>query len=220
MLLDRNVKRRCPEGMTASKPACPQATELTAHFKSCVPFLRVDTLQRLVDLVLAMIMAQSVNHRDLGPHMPGTSSPEAKKRRVERAVHDEQLTPQVFLALMLAQLPPGTLLMSLDRTTWEHGASPMKVLVLGAVVHGYTIPLVWVALDHTGNSDTRARIWVVLKLLEALPARRWKDLVADREFIGAQWFGFLRRKGIRRAVRIRKDTVLDELRAEEWFAAL
>ena len=49
-------------------------------------------------------------------------------------------------------------------------------------------------------------MWLVLKLL-----------VADREFIGAEWFHFLRRQGIRRAIRIRKDTILDELRADEWF---
>ena len=110
--------------------------------------------------------------------------------------------------------------MSLDRTTWEHGDAPLNLLVLGAVVHGYTIPLVWVALDHTGNSDTRARMWVVLKLLSALPARRWKGLVADRESTLAEWFRFLRRQGIRRAIRIRKNTVLDELPASQWFEDL
>lgn len=68
----------------------------------------MDTLQRVIDLVLAMITAQRVNHRDLGPHLPGTSSPEAKKRRVERAVHNEQLTTQVFLVLV--HLPPGNIL--------------------------------------------------------------------------------------------------------------
>jgi len=203
--------------VTLPRPASRQASELTAQFKAQVPSLRIDTLQRVVDLVLAMVTAQSVNHRDLGPHLPGTSSPEAKKRRVERTIRDEQLTSQVFLALLLLQLPPGKLLMSLDRTTWEHGDSPLNLLVLGAVVHGYTIPLVWVALDHTGNSDTKARMWVVLRLLQALPARRWQGLVADREFIGAEWFRFLRRQGIRRAVRIRKDTVLDELTANQWF---
>uniref|UniRef100_UPI00137A64E9 transposase n=1 Tax=Deinococcus alpinitundrae TaxID=468913 RepID=UPI00137A64E9 len=124
---------------------------------------------------------------------------------------------QVFLALLLVHLPPGKILMSLDRTTWEHGEAPLNLLVLGAVVHGYTIPLVWIALNHTGNSHTRARMWLVLKLLQALPATRWKGLVADREFIGAEWFRFLRRQGIRRAIRIRKDTLVDGLRAEEWF---
>ena len=143
--------------MTSSTPARPQSTELTEHFKACVPFLRIDTLQRVVDLVLAMITAQSVNHSDLGPQMPGSSSPEAKKRRVGRAIHDEQLTMQVFLALLLVHLPPGKVLMSLDRTTWEHGEAPLNLLVLGAVVHGYTIPLVFLgrtdALEHACPLD-------------------------------------------------------------------
>lgn len=38
--------------------------------------------------------------------------------------------------------------------------------------------------------------------------------MADREFIGAEWFGFLRRQGIRRAVRIRQNTLLDEVRVD------
>lgn len=206
--------------MQPTKPAVPYAIELTAHFKACVPFLRIDTLQRMVDLILAMVSAESITHRDLAPQMPGDSDLDAKKRRVERGVHDPQLTAQVFLALLLAQVPPGKMLLSLDRTTWEHGHSPLNLLVLGVVMHGYAIPLVWVALDHTGNSDTRARIWLVLRLLKAFPATRWKGLVADREFIGQDWFRFLRRKGIKRAIRIKKDTLLDELHASEWFADL
>lgn len=128
--------------MKASIPAHPHTTELTAHFKAIVPKLRIDTLQRLIDIILAMIAAQSVNHHKLSPHMPGTSRVEAKKRRVERGVNDEQLTMQVFLALILSHVPPGKWLLSLDRTNWEHGKSPMNVLVLGVMIHGYTIPLI------------------------------------------------------------------------------
>lgn len=203
--------------MQTSAPAFPHSTELTAHFKSVVPFLRIDTLQRLIDVILAMITAQSVNHHRLSPHMPGKSSVEAKKRRVERGVGDTQLTMQVFLALILSHLPPGKWLLSLDRTNWDYGETPMNLLVLGVVIHGYTVPLIWDALAHTGNSDTRTRIWLVGHLLKVLPAVRWRGLVADREFIGQEWFRFLRKRGIKRAVRIKKNTVLDGLRAAEWF---
>lgn len=55
------------------------------------------------------------------------------------------------------------------------------------------------------------------QLLRVFPACRWRGLVADREFVGAEWFGFLRKKGIKRAVRIKKNTKLDELRADKWF---
>ena len=109
------------------------------------------------------------------------------------------------------------MLLSLDRTNWEHGETPLNLLVLGAVVHGYTIPLVWTLLDDDGASNTRERIWLVSRLLHFLPTSRIQGLVADREFIGQDWFRFLRRKGIKRAVRIKKNTRLDELRADEWF---
>jgi len=100
--------------VTSSTPACLQSTELTKHFKVCFSSLRVDTLQRVVDLVLAIITAKKRQLlRSGGPD----ASLEAKKRRVERALHGEQLTMQVFLALLLVHLPPGKVLMSLDRTT-------------------------------------------------------------------------------------------------------
>ena len=58
---------------------------------------------------------------------------------------------------------------------------------------------------------------LVFRLLKALPACRWKGLVADREFIGRDWFRFLRQHGIRRAIRIKKNALIDDLRADTWF---
>ncbi|MFC6665183.1 transposase [Deinococcus radiopugnans] len=180
-----------------------------------------------------MVTARSVNQSDLCAHLPGMSSIEAKKRRVERGCRDPQLTESVFLAFLLALLPPGNCCSAwtapswAERTpmrtparTWERGDAPLNLLVLGVVLHGYTVPLVWTALDHDGNSGTVRRIQLVSRLLKALPASRWKGLVADREFIGGEWFRFLRRKGIKRAIRIRKNAVVDELRVDTWFGDL
>jgi hypothetical protein len=64
--------------VTSPKPAEHQPSELTAHFKALVPSLRTDTLQRVVDIVLALINAKSVKQSDLYGQLPGCSSPEAK----------------------------------------------------------------------------------------------------------------------------------------------
>ena len=206
--------------MKSSEPACSQGSELARHFKACAPSLRIDTFARLIDTLLAIVSAHSVNLHDIAPKMPGHASLEAKQRRAQRAIHDPQLTAELFLLLMLSQLPPGKLLLSMDRTNWKRGDTSLNLLVLGAVVEGYTIPLVWTALDHGGNSDTAARCKLINQLLKVLPGRRWLGIVADREFIGAEWFRFLRRKRIRRAVRIRKDSHIDDMRASEWFGDL
>ncbi|MDR6220936.1 hypothetical protein J2Y00_004567, partial [Deinococcus soli (ex Cha et al. 2016)] len=42
---NRHNKRRCFGYVTIPEPADLQRTELTRHFKACVPFLRHDTLQ-------------------------------------------------------------------------------------------------------------------------------------------------------------------------------
>ncbi|WP_439823019.1 IS4 family transposase [Deinococcus marmoris] len=164
-----------------------------------------------------MIEQRTTNQQQWSQAMPGTSSPEAKKKRLGRCIQDPQLDRNFFLSFLISLLPAGKLVLSLDRTNWEHGDTPLNLLVLGVVLEGFTLPLVWVALDHGGCSDSATRERLVARLLESLPAQRWKALVADREFVGKQWFTFLRKRKIRRVIRIRADSVVDELRVDQWF---
>nr|WP_083865941.1 IS4 family transposase [Deinococcus peraridilitoris] len=165
----------------------------------------------------ALILAQSTRHVRLAPHLPGAASLEAKKRRVERCLQDEQLDAEVFLCLLISLLPPGKLMLALDRTNWEHGEADLNLLVLGVVLEGFTLPLVWTALPHGGSSNTAARERLVAKLLKHLPAKRIKVLVADREFLGGDWFSFLRKRKIKRCIRIRLDTKVDDLRVDAAY---
>ena len=64
--------------------------------------------------------------------------------------------------------------------------------------------------EHSGNSHTSARMMLVGELLKRLLAKRWAVLIADREFIGQEWFAFLKWKSIRRCIRIREDTAVDK----------
>ncbi|GGS11294.1 hypothetical protein GCM10008960_41590 [Deinococcus sedimenti] len=74
--------------------------------------------QRVVDIVLAMVTARRVNQSDLCTHLTVASSLEAKKGRLERGCRAPHLTEPVCLAFLLALLPPGTLLLDMDRTTY------------------------------------------------------------------------------------------------------
>ena len=203
--------------MTHDEAACLQPTKLADLLKAQFPFLRSDTLRRVADVVSALIEKQTTNHKLLANGLPGHCTPEAKRKRLSRCLNDVQLETDVFLPLLVSLLPAGKLVMTLDRTNWEHGQTPLNLLVIGVVLAGFTLPLAWVALEHGGCSDSATRQRLVARVLRVLPAKRWKALVADREFIGAQWFTFLRKRKIRRVIRLRADSVIDTLRAATWF---
>ncbi|WP_407542869.1 IS4 family transposase [Deinococcus radiomollis] len=173
-------------------------------------------MQRVADVVCALIEKQTTNQKKLANGLPGTGSAEAKRKRLARCLQDEQLDA-CWLPVLISLLPKGKQVLTMDRTNWDHGQTPLNLLVLGVVLEGFTLPLVWVALPHAGCSDSPTRERLIARLLKSLPAKRWKALVADREFIGQDWFTFLRKRGIRRVIRIRADTVVDELRTDIWF---
>ena len=41
--------------------------------------------------------------------------------------------------------------MLMDRTTWHYGQTPLNILVLGVLLGGVVLPLVWTVLPHQGN---------------------------------------------------------------------
>ncbi|WP_107139619.1 transposase, partial [Deinococcus arcticus] len=206
--------------VTIHDAAPGECTHLADLLKARLPFLRRDTLQRVADVIEALIQAQSTCHRVLATFLPSEASPEARKKRIHRCFQDEQLTDDVFLHVLLPLLPPGKLILALDRTNWTHGTQPLNLLVLGVVLHGFTLPLVWTALAHQGSSDTATRERLVARLLRHLPANRWKVLIADREFIGQNWFRFLRRRRIKRCVRVKGSARVDGDRLDEVYADL
>ncbi|UBV43947.1 IS4 family transposase [Deinococcus taeanensis] len=171
-------------------------------------------------MLLALLQAESTLHRKLALHLPRDASLESKTRTVARVFHDAQLTQQDVTDVLLPLLPDSKLTLIMDRTTWHDGQIPLNILVLGALLGGAVIPLVWSILPHQGNSSTAARILLVARLLKVLPARRWAVLIADREFIGNEWCSFLRWKRIRHCLRIRENTRIDDELVRDLFAGL
>lgn len=139
---------------------------------------------------------------------------------VARTFHDAELTEQDVLDILLPLLPKGQLVFVMDRTNWKHGQTHLNILTLGVVVAGCVLPLVREVIEHSGNSCAQTRIKLVTRLLKVIPAKRWKVLIADREFVGAAWFQFLRRKKIKRCIRIKETTRMDELLVRDNFRNL
>jgi hypothetical protein len=98
--------------------------------------------------------------------------------------------------------------LTLDRTNWQYGQKNINILMLGVVYQGIAIPVIWTLLDKKGNSNTKEREDIVNKFVEIFGVDRILGLLADREFIGREWFEYLKNKGIKFVIRIKSNTIV------------
>ncbi len=66
----------------------------------------------------------------------------------------------------------------------------------------------WTFLNHSGNSTTRQRTALMERYLARFNASTVRMLLADREFIGQEWFNFLKDKNIPFAIRVKEDQLV------------
>jgi len=78
----------------------------------------------------------------------------------------------------------------LDGSSWQRGKRKHYFLVLSVIYQGVAIPIYWEDLCKKGISNQAERKGVVKKALKQFDLSQM-TLLADREYIGHEWFKFL-----------------------------
>lgn len=91
----------------------------------------------------------------------------------------------------------------MDGTEWKIGSFELHVLVLAAQVKGVAIPVYFKVYQHKGVLSENERIKFTRKAFVIIDLEN-KLLIADREFIGKEWFGNLVHFGLNFVIRLRK----------------
>jgi hypothetical protein len=94
--------------------------------------------------------------------------------------------------------------LTLDGTSWQRGNKWHHYLVLGVVYQGVAIPIYWVNLQKQGMSNIKERKCLMKRALRSFNLKD-KTLLADREYIGIDWFKFLIDKDISFVIRLKKN---------------
>jgi hypothetical protein len=163
-------------------------------------------LETLCMLVVGMIGARTVN---LG-HIASIGAREvliaSTYRRLQRFFQHVDLGPD-WAAPILARLigATGAWTLALDRTNWKIGTRDVNYLVLAVVTRRFRVPLFWTLIEGSGASGTATRIALLRRYLAQFPASTVRLLLADREFVGAEWLTFLSENNIPFAIRLRED---------------
>ncbi|WP_419832344.1 IS4 family transposase [Endozoicomonas atrinae] len=159
----------------------------------------------IAQFILALIRSRSTNLYRVAEEFQTTADSESSYRRIKRFFADYEYSYEQLGQLILACLEIDRFTLCMDRTNWKHGSQDVNYLVISIAWQGNSIPIVWECLDKNGgNSNTQERIAVMKRVLKLIPADQIDSLLADREFIGHDWFEWLDQHNLRCRLRVKE----------------
>lgn len=183
----------------------PLLETLRPHFE-----LSKTRLETLAVLLVGLANTRTVNLSHLASQFPGAALHASNYRRLQRFFQHVRLDEDraARLIVKMLKLLDRPQLLALDRTNWKLGSADVNVLVLAVVTQRFRVPLMWTLLDHAGNSSTAQRIALMRRYLRLFGASSIDALLADREFVGAEWMEFLCENNIPFVIRLKEDMLI------------
>ncbi len=145
-----------------------------------------------VSFICSMCKLQTVSFVKLSQGFEGDTLQESNLRRIQRFfadfIVDNHLIAKIVFSL-LPHEPPYKL--SMDRTNWKFGKTDINILMLSVCYKGIAIPILWSLLPKRGNSNFKERKELIEQYIILFGSSTIVSLMADREFIGGNWFSEL-----------------------------
>lgn len=164
-------------------------------------------LDCFVSMLLALLAVNTVNLTQLAVSFPSRALISSRYRRMQRffSEHWIDYDDVAWFIMRLFGFTDSDYYLSLDRTNWKWGKININLLVLAVVYRGAAIPVYWLPLNKRGNSNSRERIALLKRFIDQFGRDPIKGILADREFIGDQWLGWLLEQKIPFTIRIRNN---------------
>lgn len=160
-------------------------------------------------MLLALLITRTVNLNKIACSMSSNADKASRYRRLQRFFAEvtmdfEMISSFIFRLFFVTN---GNWYLTIDRTNWKWGKADINILTLGIAFKGMAIPIYWELLEKRGNSDTAERVALIEKFINRFGKSCIAGLLADREFIGTEWFGWLIKEQIPFWIRV-KDNLL------------
>lgn len=161
----------------------------------------------MAKFLVALIQVRSLNLAQVAGVFAGDAQAASHYKRIQRFLRHFELPYAAVAAFVLKLLGvPAPWALTLDRTDWYLGQTPLNILLLGVCHQGTAFPLLWAVLPKKGCPSTLERIALLDELGRQFGFTSIAYLCGDREFIGKVWFSYLRCQGIACRIRIRAKT--------------
>ncbi len=154
--------------------------------------------------IMALCKVQTVCFEKLATSFENEVKVDSSLRRIQRFMSDYVLDTNLIARLVFALLPhKPPYRLAMDRTNWKFGSANINVLVIAIVYQGVAFPVLFTMMPKFGNSSTNERIELMNRYIGLFGIESIDCLLADREFIGDHWLGYLNANRIRYHIRIR-----------------
>ena len=174
----------------------------------------------LAKFIIALVQVKTVSLVQISAVMSGRAKADSHYKRCQRFLRffDLPFAEVAHLVIKLLGIP-APFVISIDRTDWYLGTTPLNILMLSLVYKGVAFPLLWTVLEKKGCSDTAERITLVEKYVKLFGKDSLSFVTADREFIGREWFRYLRRERLPFRLRIRENLKVTNARGNKMVSA-
>jgi hypothetical protein len=174
-----------------------------------------------------LLKVRSVNLAELATGFGGRAKTDSHYKRLQRFFRSFELDYDELARLLVRLLPIGNgpWYLTLDRTHWQFGKTDINFLVLAIAYRGIALPVFWSVLDKAGNSHTAERIALLKRFIAVFGVDKTAALLADREFVGEDWFAWLQAQAIPFHQRLKRNTRIPNAwnqlkRADQLFGSL
>lgn len=162
----------------------------------------------LAQILQALICVRTVNLTQISIFFDSSTKQESSYRRIRRFFSGFSFDRTIIISMILALFGlKKDLLLILDRTNWKWGKKDINIMLISIAYRGIGIPIFWQVSAKGGSSSTATRKQVLKAVLQKIGVSRIKAFLADREFIGEEWFCFLKKQKIPFIIRIKQNTL-------------
>lgn len=202
----------------------PQVNQLHDVMQRHLPWHKA-RIKFTAAFILSVIKLTTVNFTKLANALNGHAKQRSNYRRIQRFFAHFDLSGEYVTRLILHLLPvKSDFIISIDRTNWKLGKFNINILTAGIIYEGVAFPICWHLLSKRGNSNSDERIHLIQEMLTRIPKSQIRLLLADREFIGKEWFRWLNTQNIPFLIRIKENALVssagDEIPIRKLFENL
>lgn len=141
-------------------------------------------------MICALCKVQRVAYTKLTSALLSNAAASSSLRRIQRLIAECVINTNLIAKLILKLIPvKGHYSLSMDRANWKF--SDTNILTLDIIHDGMAFPVIFKMMDKRSNSNTEERIGLITRFLCLAGEGSIAHLMADREFVGNEWFSFL-----------------------------